>query len=275
MPVRILRPVTPARRNASVVDYRGLQRIRPLKERTRPWRDAAGRNNTGEITVRHRGGSRKRLYRIVDQGEEKENVHGVVEALEYDPNRTAFLARIKYRDGDRRYVLAWDGAQVGQEVLTGEAAPASSGNRLPLQRIPIGSQVFGLEVSPRRGGKLVRGAGTSATLQEIQGPYAQLRMPSGEVRLLPKEAWATVGSVSNPDHRTERIGWAGRKRRMGIRPSVRGKAMNPVDHPHGGGEGHNPIGLKYPKTPTGKHALGVKTRRRGKYSDRLILQRRK
>lgn len=275
MALKILRPLTAARREASVVPYRGLSKARPLRRATRPWKDAAGRNVQGRITVRHRGGSQKRLYRMVDIGEEKEGVAGTVEGVEYDPNRSAFLARVKYRDGDRRYRLAWEGARVGQAVLVSPTAPPAAGNRLPLEKIPVGSQVFSIELAPRRGGRLVRGAGSAAVLQEITGSHAQLRMPSGEVRLLPKESWATIGAVSNPDHRAERIGWAGRKRRMGWRPSVRGKAMNPVDHPHGGGEGHNPIGMKYPKTPWGKHALGVKTRRKRKYSDRLILQRRR
>lgn len=257
------------------MDYGVLSDTRPVKALTRPYRKSGGRNAQGRVTVRHRGGGVKRLLRIVDQGEEKENIPGVVEALEYDPNRSAFLVRVKYRDGDRRYRLAWQGARVGDATLVSATASAASGNRLPLEKIPVGSPVFNIELAPRRGGRLVRGSGLAATLQEITGAFAQLRLPSGEVRLLPKEAWATIGATSNPDRRAERVGWAGRNRRRGIRPSVRGKAMNPVDHPHGGGEGHNPIGLKYPKTPWGKHALGVKTRRPGKYSDRFILQRRK
>ncbi len=275
MPVKILRPLTGARRVASAVDTSALDKVRPLKRLTRRLVASAGRNAQGRITVRHRGGGAKRLYRVVDVGEEKEGVPGVVEALEYDPYRSAFLARVRYRDGERRYRLAWDGVAVGQAVLTGEAAEPSAGNRLPLEKIPVGSAVFNVELTPRRGGKLVRGAGTAAVLQEVGRESAQLKLPSGEIRLVPRAAWATVGQVSNPDHVYERIGWAGRKRRMGWRPSVRGKAMNPVDHPHGGGEGHNPIGQKYPKTPWGKHALGVKTRRRGKYSDRFIVHRRK
>lgn len=274
MAIRRLRPLTPAQRRASFVDYRVLSRVRPLKRLTVPWKEQAGRNALGRITVRHRGGSAKRLFRVVDFGEEKENVPGVVEEIEYDPNRGAFLARIKYRDGDRRYRIAWEGARIGSDMLVSAEAPPQPGNRLPLEKIPIGSPVLNIEIVPRRGGRLVRGAGLSATLQDLAGPHAQLRLPSGEVRLVPKEAWATIGVVSNPDRRAQRIGSAGRRRRQGIRPSVRGKAMNPVDHPHGGGEGHNPIGLKYPKTPWGKHALGVRTRRKGKYSDRFILKRR-
>lgn len=275
MPLRLLAPHTSARRRASVVPSATLTKLRRLKQLTRRWRPAAGRNAQGRITVRHRGGAAKRLYRIVAWGEEKLGVPGTVEAVEYDPNRSAFLARVKYRDGDRRYLLAWEGAATGQSVLTADVAEPHPGNRLPLERIPVGAAVFNIEVKPRQGGKLVRGAGTSAVLREVTGDQAQLQMPSGEIRLVPRAAWATIGQVSNPDHVYERIGWAGRKRRMGWRPTVRGKAMNPVDHPHGGGEGHNPIGLKYPKTPWGKHALGVRTRRKGKYSDRFILQRRK
>ena len=275
MPVRLLSPLTPARRRASVVDTRALSKGRRLKRWTAAKGQHAGRSaSSGRITVRHRGGGQKRLYRVIAWGEEKENTPGVVEMLEYDPNRSAFLARVVYRDGDRRYLLAWEGVKVGDTVLTSEKAEPMPGSRLPLERIPVGSPVFNVELKPRQGGKIIRSAGSTATLQEITGPSAQLRLASGEIRLIPKEAWATIGQVSNPDHRTERIGWAGRKRRMGWRPEVRGKAMNPVDHPHGGGEGHNPIGLKYPKTPTGKHALGVKTRKAPKYSDRFVVKRR-
>lgn len=274
MPVRILRPLTPARRQASVVDTRALSKGRRLKRWTVGKKQRAGRNSRGRITIRHRGGEQKRLHRVVAWGEEKENIPGVVEMIEYDPNRSAFLARVVYRDGDRRYLLAWEGTNVGQTVLASREAEPSPGSRLPLERIPVGSLVFNVELKPRQGGKIIRSAGSAAALQEITGPFAQLRLASGEIRLVPKEAWATIGQVSNPDHRSERIGWAGRKRRMGWRPTVRGKAMNPVDHPHGGGEGHNPIGLPYPKTPTGKHALGVKTRKKKKYSDRFIVKRR-
>lgn len=277
MALRILKPRTAARRTASVVITHSLSRVRPLKRATRAQTESAGRNFQGRITIRHRGGSRKRLYRVLDIGEEKEGILGIVEGVEYDPNRSAFIARMKYRDGDRRYRLAWEGVRVGQAVVVAASAPPTAGNRLPLEHIPVGSQVFGIELAPRRGGQLVRGAGSAAVLQDVSGSSAQLQLPSGEIRLVPRTAWATVGAVSNSDHRAERIGWAGRKRRMGWRPSVRGKAMNAVDHPHGqgGGGGHTSIGLKYPKTPWGKHALGVRTRRKGKYSHRLILQRRK
>lgn len=276
MPVRIYRPLTPARRSQSVVDYTLLTKgARPPRRLRRAWRATGGRNAQGRITVRHRGGEYRRLERIVDLGKEKVDIPGVVRSIEYDPNRTAFLARVVYRDGDQRYVLAWDGAAVGQHVLMSEGAEPTKGNRLPLRVILIGSEVFNVELKPGKGGQLVRSAGSAAVLQEVGSEFAHLRMPSGELRLVPVGSWATIGKVSNADHRTERIGSAGRMRRKGIRPSVRGKAMNPVDHPHGGGEGHNPIGLKYPKTPWGRHAHGVRTRRKGKPSDKFILERRK
>lgn len=278
MAVRIYRPLTPARRKQSVVDYRALTKgAKPLRRFLRSWRARGGRNNQGRITVRHRGGELRRLYRVVDWGEEKRDVPATVRGLEYDPNRTAFLARIVYRDGDQRYVLAWEGATVGQEILTSERAEPSKGNRLPLRAIPVGNEIFNVELKPGRGGQIIRSAGSAAILQEVEGGFAHVKLPSGEVRLVPANGWATIGKVSNADHRTERVGSAGRARRRGIRPSVRGKAMNPVDHPHGqgGGGGHTSIGMKYPKTPWGKHALGVKTRRKGKPSSRFILQRRK
>lgn len=275
MPVRIYRPLTPARRKQSVVDYRVLTKgAKPLRRLQRAWRASGGRNNQGRMTVRHRGGELRRLYRVVDLREDKKDIPGTVSALEYDPNRTSFLARITYKDGDKRYVLAWDGARVGQQIVASESADPAPGNRMPLRMIPVGNEIFNVELKPGKGGQMVRSAGSAAILQEVESGHAHLKMPSGEVRLVSAEGWATIGKVSNPDHRVERIGSAGRARRKGNRPSVRGKAMNPVDHPHGGGEGHNPIGLKYPKTPWGKHALGVKTRRKGKPSDRFIIQRR-
>lgn len=276
MPVRIYRPLTPARRKQSVVDYTLVAKgARPPRRLRRAWRAKGGRNAQGRITVRHRGGEHRRLMRVVGFREVKVNIPGVVRSIEYDPNRTAFLARVVYRDGDQRYLLAWEGVAVGQQVLASEKAEPNAGNRLPLRAIPIGSEVFNIELLPQKGGQIVRSAGSAAILQEVEGGFAHVKMPSGELRLIPAASWATIGKVSNVDHRTERIGSAGRMRRKGIRPSVRGKAMNPVDHPHGGGEGHNPIGLKYPKTPWGKHALGVKTRKKGKSSDKFILERRK
>ncbi len=278
MAVRIYRPLTPARRKQSVVEYGVLTKgARPPRRLRRAWRASGGRNQQGRITTRHRGGELRRVYRLVDYREDKQNVPGSVKTVEYDPNRSAFIARVAYRDGDQRYVLAWDGIAVGQEILQGEKAEPTAGNRLPLRAIPIGSEVFNVELSPRKGGQIARSAGSAAILREVEGGHAHLRMPSGEIRLVPAEAWATMGKASNADHRAERIGSAGRARRMGIRPSVRGKAMNPVDHPHGqgGGGGHTSIGLKYPKTPWGKHALGVKTRRKHKPSSKFILERRK
>lgn len=278
MAVRIYRPLTPARRNQSVVEYKGLTKgARPPRRLSRAWRASGGRNNQGRMTVRHRGGELRRLYRVIQLGEEKKDIQGVVRTLEYDPNRTAFIALIVYKDGDQRYLLAWDGATVGQTVIASEQADPAVGNRMPLRLIPVGSEVFNVELKPGKGGQMVRSAGSAAIIQEVESGYAHLKLPSGEVRRILADGWATIGKVSNPDHRTERIGSAGRARRMGLRPEVRGKAMNPVDHPHGqgGGGGHTSIGMKYPKTPWGKHALGVKTRQRGKPSNRFIVQRRK
>lgn len=224
--------------------------------------------------MRHRGGGAKRNFRVIDFGQEKMGVPAQVERIEYDPNRSAFIALLKYADGDRRYRLAWQGAQVGETTLTDEKTPEKPGHRMQLQNITPGMQVYDVELKPGRGGVLFRSAGSYATLMDVKDDQALLRMPSGEMRVVSRNSYGSVGAVSNPDHRLVRIGSAGRVRRRGKRPTVRGKAMNAVDHPHGGGEGNQPIGLKHPKTKWGKPALGVKTRRRGKYSDRLIVQRR-
>ncbi len=275
MPVKIYRPTSPARRKMSVVDYSGLSRIRPSKRMRVALRKSGGRNNQGRVTTRHHGGGMKQLYRLVDFHQNKFNIPGVVKTLEYDPVRSCFIVRVAYSDGDQRYHLAWEGASIGQSVMSGEKVEPGLGNRMTLKNIPVGSEIFNIELKPGRGGQIVRSAGSAAILQEVEGGFAHIKMPSGEVRLVSENSYATIGKASNSDHRTVRIGSAGRNRRLGIRPSVRGKAMNPVDHPHGGGEGHNPTGLKYPKTPWGKHALGVKTRTKGKYSDKFIIQRRK
>jgi len=235
----------------------------------------AGRNNQGKITTRHRGGGEKRLLRVVDNKRDKYDVVGVVSALEYDPNRTANLALVYYKDGEKRYIVAPQGLVVGQEVISSlKTIEAKLGNRMPLKYIPTGLTVHDLELTPRRGGIAVRSAGAAATLMSAEDGWARLKFPSGEIRLVPEECSATIGQVSNIDHINVRLGKAGRRRHQGFRPSVRGKAMNPVDHPHGGGEGHNPIGLKHPKTPWGKPALGVPTRNRKKHSARYIISRR-
>lgn len=264
-----------ARKRMSIVNRRGLYQGKSEKSLTTSKTRVSGRGSEGRITVRHRGGGAKRNLRVIDFGQEKFGVVGKVERIEYDPNRSAFIALMLYGDGDRRYVLAWEGARVDDKVICGETAVEQVGNRMKLKNITPGTEIFNAELKSGRGGVLLRAAGTSAILMDVAGEFAQLKMPSGEVRLLPGEAYATIGKVSNSDARLVRVGSAGRMRRKGRRPQVRGKAMNPVDHPHGGGEGSQPIGLKHPKTKWGKPALGVKTRTKGKYSDAYVVKRRK
>jgi large subunit ribosomal protein L2 len=251
-----------------------LTKKEPEKKLLLPLKKKAGRNFSGKITVRHRGGGVKRLYRVVDFGEEKLGIPGKVIALEYDPNRTAFLALVEYQDGEKRYILAPDGLKVGDEIICAENAEIKTGNRLKLKNIPVGTQVYNIELIPGRGGKIVRAAGTSAKVVAQEEKYTQLQLPSKEIRRVSNECFASIGQVSNPGHIFEDIGKAGRRRLKGWRPAVRGSAMNPCDHPHGGGEGKTPIGLKYPKTPWGKPAKGIKTRKK-KWTDKLIIKRRK
>ncbi len=252
-----------------------LTTSKPLRKLTAPLKKTGGRGRSGRITVRHRGGGHKRRYRLIDFARKDFNIPARVEEIEYDPSRTAFIARVVYENGKRSYVLAPQELSVGDTVVSSEKEAAiKPGNRMPLKGIPVGTFVYNIELNRGQGGMLVRSAGTSAQLLGIEGKYATLKMPSKEVRKLPKEVLATVGAVSNPDSRLIRLGKAGRTRHRGVRPTVRGKAMNPVDHPHGGGEGSNPIGMKRPKTPWGKAALGVKTRKANKKSDRLIVRRR-
>lgn len=258
----------------SIVNRRGLHQGKSVKNLTTAKTRISGRGSEGRITVRHRGGGAKRNLRVIDFGQEKFGVAGRVERIEYDPNRTSFIALLLYEDGDRRYRLAWEGAKVGDKVMCGETVVEQVGNRTKLANITPGAEIFNAELKSGRGGVLLRAAGTSALLMDVAGDFAQLKMPSGEIRLIHKDAYATIGKVSNSDAWLERVGSAGRMRRRGRRPQVRGKAMNPVDHPHGGGEGSQPIGLKHPKTKWGKPAMGVKTRVRGKYSDRYVLKRR-
>lgn len=233
----------------------------------------AGRSSSGRITVRHRGGGLRKLYRLIDFRQEKMNIPAKVIDLEYDPNRTAYIALLEYEDGEKRYILAPRDIKTGDTVVNAEEAEIKSGNRMRLKNIPGGTMVYNVEIEPGRGGKLVRSAGAGAKILAHEGKYTHLKMPSKEVRKILQECFASVGIVSNPEHTFQKIGKAGRKRLMGWRPHVRGSAMNPVDHPHGGGEGKTPIGLKYPKTPWGKHALGVRTRKR-KWTDKYILKRR-
>lgn len=234
----------------------------------------AGRGQGGRITVRHQGGGAKRLYRIIDFGQEKINIKGKVQALEYDPFRTSFIALVQYENGSKGYIIAPQGLKVGDEIICQESAQPKIGSRMKLKNIPVGSEVHNIEIDPGRGGKLVKSAGTGAKILAHKEKYAQLEMPSGEVRKILQECFATIGLVSRPEHKYTILGKAGRVRHKGIRPTVRGSAMNPPDHPHGGGEGKTPIGLKYPKTPWGKPARGVETRKR-KWTDKYIIQRRK
>ncbi len=276
MPIKVYKPTSPARRHTSVVVRADLSRKKPEKSLLISKKRISGRNNSGKITVRHRGGGHKRLYRFVDfKRSDFFNQIAKVEAIEYDPNRTAYLALLRYPNQKKSYILCPQGLKVGDEIVSSfEKVEFKIGNRMPLEYIPQGSFIHDLELVSGRGGKLVRSAGGSAILQTVEGDFAQIKMPSGEVRLIKKNCLATIGQVSNIDHGLVRIGKAGRKRHMGFRPSVTGKSMNPVDHPHGGGEGHQPIGMKGPKTPWGKPALGVRTRGK-KWSDVLILKRRK
>lgn len=235
---------------------------------------SAGRSSSGRITVRHRGGGVKRLYRVVDFGEEKLGILGKVIALEYDPNRTAYLALIRYQDGEKRYILAPHQIKVGDEISCSETAEIKTGNRMKLKNIPVGTQVYNIELEPGKGGKLLRSAGTAAIILSQEGDFSHLEMPSKELRKIKAECFASIGQVSHPEKRFEELKKAGRRRLKGWRPTVRGGAMNPPDHPHGGGQGKSPIGLKYPKTPWGKPARGVRTRKK-KWTDKMIIKRRK
>lgn len=264
-------PTSPGRRQGEMVETSTLTAKEPEKRLTSGFHRPVGRNSFGRITTRHKGGGVKRLYRTVDFSYDKRDIPAVVEALEYDPNRTSFLALLRYADGERRYALAPQGVKPGARFLASEKAPIESGNRLPLGAIPVGTFVFNIELEPGQGARLVRSAGASAEVLAVDGDYVQLKLPSGEVRLVSARAWATIGSLSNPEHGLMVIGKAGRNRRRGIRPTVRGSAMNPRDHPYGGGEGRAPRGTKRPKTMWGKITGGRKTRRRNS-SNRFILQ---
>lgn len=277
MPIKIYKPTSAGRRKSSVQDFSDITKHKPEKSLVAVVHRQAGRNNTGKITVRHQGGGVKRFYRVVDFKQNTYNVPASVKAIEYDPNRGPRIALIEYEGGQKSYILAANGMKVGDTVVaSAEAIEPKVGARMPLKHVPVGLFVYNIELTPGKGGQLVRGAGAGAQLQVIEGTYAQLRLPSGEVRLVDKDCMASVGMISNPDYRLVRWGKAGRKRHLGWRPRVKGKNMNPVDHPHGGGEGHSPIGLKSgPKTPWGKLARGVKTRTRGKWSDKFIVERRK
>ena len=273
MAIRVYKPTSPARRFMSVNAFEEITKKKPEKALIYNKKKHAGRNHHGKITVRHKGGGNKVKYRIIDFKRDKLQVPAKVAAIEYDPNRSAFIALLHYLDGEKRYILAPVGLNVGDMVMAGEGADIKPGNSLPLSAIPTGTLIHNLELRAGAGGQLVRSAGVYAQLMAKEGNYAQVRLPSGEIRKLPVNARATIGTVGNTDHENIRIGKAGRKRHMGIRPSVRGVVMNPVDHPHGGGEGKSPIGMPAPLTPWGKPTLGLKTRKRKKYSNRLIVKR--
>lgn len=276
MGIRIYKPTTNGRRNSSVQTFDDITKKEPEKSLVMIKKRNAGRNNQGKITVRHRGGGTRRYIRLVDFKRTAYDAPATVAAIEYDPNRGARLALLEYPGNKKAYMIAPVGLSVGEQIMSSQSRiEIKPGNRLPLEHIPVGLMVHAIEFRPGEGAKLVRGAGTGAQLMALEGEYAHLKLPSGEVRMVAKGCAATIGQVGNPDWRHVRWGKAGRMRHRGIRPTVRGKAMNPVDHPHGGGEGHNPIGMKHPKTPWGKNAYGVKTRRPRKASAQMIMSPRK
>jgi len=275
MALRFYKAYTPGTRHRSVSDCTELSKTRPEKSLTRSVHRAKGRNNRGVITCRHRGGGHKRLYRQIDFRRNKYDMNAEVRTIEYDPNRNARIALVQYEDGEKRYILQPTGLQVGDTIIASTSAPNAIGNALPLAAMPLGVQIHNIEVHPKKGGQLVRSAGGVAQLVAKEGDFVTVRLPSGEVRLLNNQCWATIGQVGNSEVMNLSMGKAGRSRWLGRRPTVRGSVMNPVDHPHGGGEGRCPVGRSQPMTPWGKPALGRKTRARKKYSDSLILRRRK
>ena len=274
MSIKIYKPTTNARRGMSVTDYSELSKVAPEKSLLEPLKNKSGRNSYGRITVRHRGGANRKKYRVIDFKRTKFDMVAEVTTIEYDPNRSAHIALIKYEDGVKSYILAPAGLKVGDKVMAGPNADIKPGNALPLINIPTGTFIHNVELYPGRGGQLARAAGNAAQLMAKEGDYALLRLPSGELRKVPVGCMATVGQVGNVDHENVKIGKAGRKRHMGWRPTVRGSVMNPNDHPHGGGEGKSPIGRPGPVTPWGKPALGYKTRNTKKASNKLIVRRR-
>ena len=275
MAIKVFKPTTNARRNMSVTDYSILSKVEPKKSLLTPLKKNSGRNSYGRITVRHRGGGNRRKYRIIDFKRQKFDVVGTVMTLEYDPNRSAFIALVQYEDGEKAYIIAPEGLKVGDKVVSGAEADIKIGNALPLSAIPTGTFIHNVELYPGRDAQFARAAGNMAQLMAKEDGMALLRLPSGELRKVPAACMATIGQVGNTDHENVKIGSAGRKRNMGWRPTVRGSVMNPCDHPHGGGEGKSPVGRPGPVTPWGKPALGYKTRKTHKASDKLIVKRRK
>ena len=274
MPIKAYKPTSNGRRNMTALTKEEITTSTPEKSLLAPYKKKGGRNNMGQITTRHHGGGHKRKYRVIDFKRNKDGVPGKVATIEYDPNRTANIALICYADGEKAYILAPQGLTDGMTVMSGAEAEVRVGNCLPLENIPVGTMVHNIELYAGKGGQLVRSAGMAAQLMAKEGKYATLRLPSGEMRMVPLNCRATVGVIGNGDHNLVKIGKAGRKRHMGIRPTVRGSVMNPNDHPHGGGEGRAPIGRSGPMTPWGKPALGLKTRKKNKSSNKMIVRRR-
>ncbi len=274
MPIKTFRPTTPSRRHMTTLDNSGLDKVKPEKSLLDTNKKNAGRNSYGRITVRHQGGGNRQKYRIIDFKRDKMDMPAKVLYIEYDPNRSANIARVEYEDGERRYILAPVGLNRGDSILASAGADIKPGNTLPIGNIPVGTIIHNVELYPGRGAQLVRSAGAAAQLMAKENGYAQVRLPSGEVRLVRLDCKATIGQVGNLDHENVQIGKAGRKRHMGIRPTVRGSVMNPVDHPHGGGEGKSPVGRPGPVTPWGKPTLGYKTRSKKNRSNKFIVKRR-
>ena len=274
MAIKTFKPTTPSRRNMTVTDYSGLSKVKPEKSLLTPLKKNSGRNSYSRITVRHKGGANKRKYRIIDFKRNKDGMNAVVKTLEYDPNRSSFIALVEYEDGEKRYILAPHDLKVGDVVRSGADADIKPGNALPLESIPVGTFIHAIELYPGRGAQFVRSAGNMAQLMGKEGKQALVRLPSGEMRYVPISCRASIGQVSNIDHENVNRGKAGKVRHLGIRPTVRGSVMNPNDHPHGGGEGRAPIGRKAPVTPWGKPALGYKTRKKRNKTDKYIVKRR-
>ncbi len=274
MGMKHFKPYTPSRRNMTVSTFEEVTKKTPEKSLLAKKKKNAGRNSYGRITVRHQGGGNRQKYRIVDFKRNKDNMEAAVIGIEYDPNRSANIALIQYEDGEKAYILAPQGLTDGDKVISGETVDIKPGNAMPINAIPVGTLIHNIELNPKQGGKLVKAAGQSAQLMAKEGKYAHVRLPSGEMRLILSTCRATIGAIGNSDHENVKIGKAGRKRHMGIRPTVRGSVMNPVDHPHGGGEGRAPVGHAGPLTPWGKPALGYKTRNKKKLSNKFIVKRR-
>ncbi len=275
MGIKTFRPYTPSRRNMTVLTYDEITKKTPEKSLLTKKKKNAGRNSYGRITVRHQGGGNRQKYRIIDFKRKKDNMVATVIGIEYDPNRTSNIALIQYEDGEKAYIIAPVGLKDGDKVVSGENVDIKPGNCLPIENIPVGTLIHNIELNPGQGGKLVKAAGGEAQLMAKEGDYAHVRLPSGEMRLVRAKCRATIGTIGNTDHSNVKLGKAGRTRHMGVRPTVRGSVMNPVDHPHGGGEGRAPVGHSGPLTPWGKPALGYKTRKKNNRTDKYIVKRRK